>query len=150
VLFVLAVAVPLLAGAWRVALLIDFTLIGDLVTFVVKSVVGRPRPTLEQVLVYGHDVNPSFPSGHVVQYVVFFGILAYLSWEVIYSSRGAWRLLGGALFAVCIALIGLVGPSRVYLGAHWPTDVIGGYLIGAGLLLVLIAADRRWLRPRRL
>jgi undecaprenyl-diphosphatase len=80
----------------------------------------------------------SFPSGHVVQAVVAFGILAYL-WASSTESRGeallAWLIAAAGLGAVVVA--------RLRLGAHWPTDIVAGAVLGAAWLAVLVLALRR-------
>jgi undecaprenyl-diphosphatase len=71
-----------------------------------------------------------FPSGHVVFYTGFFGFLWFLSYTLLKRSRRRTVLLWSLA-----ALVALVGPSRIYLGAHWASDVIGGYLLGSLALL---------------
>jgi membrane-associated phospholipid phosphatase len=92
----------------------------------VKLWVGRMRPSAPAVHVAAHLSGYSFPSGHVIQYVTLFGFTSYVvaaTW-----SRGVAR---NAILVLFAALIALVGPSRVYLGQHWPSDVVGAYLFGA-------------------
>lgn len=101
----------------------------NLVNFVVKRVVRRQRPTEGVVHVSRLIREPSFPSGHVMHYVATLGFVAAAALANLRSSR-LRRVLVGA----CSALIVLVGPSRVYLGAHWPSDVAAGYVFG-GLYL---------------
>jgi undecaprenyl-diphosphatase len=86
--------------------------------------------------------SPSFPSGHTVHYTAFFGFLAFV---VLTNFRSGWGR--NIATGICLALVVLVGPSRVYLGEHWPTDVIGGYLIG-GLFLVPLIAAYLWAKAR--
>jgi membrane-associated phospholipid phosphatase len=71
------------------------------------------------------------PSGHAIYYTIFFGLLAW------YGIKGYWDKWYGKLFSILsIGLIALVGPSRIYLGAHWTSDVIAGYIIGGTILYV--------------
>ncbi len=94
-------------------------------TSLFKFLVDRPRP--------GGDLlagGTSFPSGHVVYSVVFFGFLAYLAPRLIKRPRAARTVQ-----VILILLFLLSGVSRVYLERHWPSDVLGGLLLG-GLLLV--------------
>lgn len=91
----------------------------------IKFIIGRARPAPDMVEVYAHSVTKSFPSGHVTSYMALFGFLFYLVYALMRPS-----LLRSALGAVFGALIGLVGLSRVYLGAHWASDVSGGYCLG--------------------
>ncbi|MDQ2718122.1 MAG: phosphatase PAP2 family protein [Chloroflexota bacterium] len=97
----------------------------NILNWLVKRLIKRPRPTQELVSVVRVINEPSFPSGHVMHYTNFFGLLIYFlatNWP---SGR-----LRNTIIAACSGLIGLIGPSRVYLGAHWPSDVAAGYLYG--------------------
>lgn len=114
------------------------SLLADLLGGILKILVGRQRPTPNLVNVVQQIQQPSFPSGHTLHYTVFYGFLIFV---IASNFPSSWlRNLAIAIFA---ALIVLVGPSRVYLGEHWPTDVIGGYLIG-GLCLVPLIAGYLW------
>ena len=106
---------------------------GDIVTGLIKETVGRPRPTRDLVRVTYTLGEKSFPSGHVVHYVTFYGFLFYMVW--IYLKQGKWRNVVLILLAL---LVLMVGPSRVYQGAHWPSDVGAAYLVGALWLAVQI------------
>lgn len=136
-----AILWALLWRQWVAAALIAATLVADGLAALVKLVVARPRPTSDLVEVYRVVSGYSFPSGHVVHYVAFFGIIGYLAWRRLGASPSlpaGVRVLLQVLLGLCSALVVLVGPSRVYLGAHWPTDVLGGYLLGGACLVVLI------------
>jgi membrane-associated phospholipid phosphatase len=99
---------------------------------------ARPSAGADGLRVYGHIGGDSFPSGHVLTYVLFCGFLAYLAYTLI--ERAAPRR---ALLALLVGLIVLVGPSRIYLGQHWFTDVLASYFLGTALLLALLAGYRR-------
>jgi undecaprenyl-diphosphatase len=145
-LFAAAVALLALARRWRDALLIALGGLGDVIGLGLKLIIARPRPGADLVEVYREMSGFSFPSGHVLHYVVFYGVLAYLSWRALRAvgeRRGTGLLLLVGL-AGCLTLIALVGASRVFLGAHWPSDVLGGYLIGGAWLAGLVALYRRW------
>jgi undecaprenyl-diphosphatase len=94
-----------------------------------KLAVDRRRPTLSQ-LVPGN--GPSFPSGHVLASVGFYGVLAAVIWR---SSNRRSIQIGGYVAATAIIL--LVGSSRVYLDVHWFTDVVGGMLIGTAFVIAV-------------
>jgi membrane-associated phospholipid phosphatase len=145
-LYASAVLIPLMARRWSMAALLALTLTGDAMAQLVKLIVARARPTTDLVEVYRQVAGASFPSGHVVHYVVFFGVIGYLAWLSLRSQPAGtpWRIAMIALLVACGGLILLIGPSRVYLGAHWPTDALGGYLLGSAWLWLLVAAYERW------
>jgi len=100
-----------------------------------KWIVARPRPRLSP---YG------FPSAHTFGAVVFYGGLIYLLWTS--ELRPVWRWAGTVILTLLIAAIAV---SRLYLRAHWLSDVLGGLTGGAAFLLFfLLAVDPR-LRPAR-
>ena len=103
-----------------------------------KLFIARPRPSDELVQVLRVHHTQSFPSGHVVFFVEFFGFLFFLAYVLL--ERGALRRVSLTIFGL---LIMLVGVSRVCLGAHWPSDVIGAYLAGGIWLTVMIEVYRR-------
>jgi len=109
-----------------------------LLTNAIKIIVGRPRPSPDLVEVYANSVACSFPSGHVTTYMALYGFLLYLVYTLMRPSP-----LRSALLIVLGALIGLVGLSRVYLGAHWASDVFGGYCLGFIWLALTIYFYRR-------
>jgi hypothetical protein len=132
--------------------LILSTVTGDLMALAVKTLVQRPRPSANLVEVYEQLQGYSFPSGHVVHYVVFFGVITYLACIALRSVRSTDKILRVAFIVIVVVssmLVMLIGLSRVYLGAHWLTDVVGGYLLGGAWLLGLLAGWRRWMQPLR-
>src|SRR5262249_47485166 len=104
----------------------------------IKFVVGRPRPSPEMVKVYEYPINCSFPSGHVASYMALYGFLFYLIYSLMRPST-----LRSTLLVICGVMISLVGVSRVYLGAHWASDVFGGYCFGFFWLALTIYVYRR-------
>lgn len=100
---------------------------------VVKLIVQRPRPGATLVHVFAQLNDSSFPSGHVLLFMAFLGFLFFLIYTRVRHSAG--RTLGLTLSG---ALIALVGVSRVYLGEHWPSDVLGAYLLGSVWLVLTI------------
>jgi undecaprenyl-diphosphatase len=114
----------------------------SLVGGLVKLLVDRPRPDAVLVNVIEKLADSSFPSGHVLFYVSFVGFLWFLAFTLLKPS---WRrTLALWLFGATVALGGL---SRIYLGEHWPSDVLGAYLLGS-LWLALTIAVYRWGKPR--
>lgn len=104
---------------------------------IVKDLVVRPRPAVPLVHVREHASGTSFPSGHVFSAVLLYGMLA-----VLLELAPLPRLVRRAAQAVCLAIVLLMGPARVYVGAHWPSDVLGGYLWGTLLLLLVLGLRR--------
>ncbi len=93
---------------------------------VIKLVVDRPRPSAPLVSILQRANGLSFPSGHVMSYVAFWGLLFSFGILAFRANRW-WRtvlLIVSGLFVV------LVGPSRIYLGDHWASDVLGAYVFG--------------------
>ena len=116
------------------AVFILATLSNFVLTSFLKVLVARPRPPyffLDPTDILQFINQYSFPSGHVLFFVVFFGFIAYLTWI---HQTGFARIV---VIAICSALVMLIGPSRVYLGAHWASDVVGSYIIGFLWLFVL-------------
>lgn len=103
-----------------------------LLNWLIKLVVARPRPSASLVEIIQATSGQSFPSGHVMSYVAFWGLLFSLG-VILFRGKHWWRT---ALLIISALFVVLVGPSRIYLGDHWATDVLGAYLIG-GLLLSL-------------
>jgi membrane-associated phospholipid phosphatase len=101
--------------------------------FLWKEAVGRPRPSAKQVYIIDINHDSGFPSGHSFFAIIFLGFLAYL---VVVKINN--RTLKAISFTLLFALILLVGFSRMYLGAHWPSDVLGGYVSGSLFLVLLI------------
>jgi undecaprenyl-diphosphatase len=99
----------------------------------IQSLHARPRPEAGVLRVTSELPYYSFPSGHTIMYVAFFGFLAYLGYTRLRPGR-----LRTLLLAALGALIVLVGPSRVYLGHHWPSDVLAAYALGLVYLVVLV------------
>lgn len=102
-----------------------------------KLFIGRVRPDMNLVQVAQVITSHSFPSGHVVAYTVIFGYFWFLVFTLVQHSPLRTLLLIGLG-----ALILLVGPSRVYQGEHWSSDVIAAYLLGSVWLLATITLYR--------
>jgi undecaprenyl-diphosphatase len=111
------------------------TLLSGAVIYVIKIAVNRPRPTADLVTIIEYAQFQSFPSGHVTFYLVFFGFLTYL----MYRLSWVWNWLRWSVSLISLALIFSVPLSRMYLGAHWFTDVLAGFFVG---LLCLIGLAR--------
>ena len=109
-----------------------------------KQLIDRPRPTPDLVELRAGSSSPSFPSGHVMSTALLYGFLFYLSLRIALPSVLRLALIGWCAFMLVVS-----GPANVYVGVHWPSDVVGGYAWAAVLLLPLVYADqvmgrRRW------
>ena len=140
---VVAMILVLLAQrAWRLALATATTISAAfLLVPALKLLLQKSRP----ISIYEGASAYSFPSGHTTMTTVIFGVMALL------AARSLALGTRVAIYALFALWAGLMGFSRIYLGAHWPSDVLAGFLIG----LALVAAFALWLdiagdRPRRM
>lgn len=109
------------------------------VNAILKNIVQSPRPTEQEVRIQDHATGFGFPSGHTMAVVVFCGVVAYLAWRLIERRRYRYTVHT----VVVLAVVG-IGFSRIYSGAHWPSDVLGGYLWGAFYTSVLVLLFHRY------
>lgn len=107
--------------------------LGAMLNAITKVIIARPRPDQSLVQVFTQYNHDSFPSGHTFFFVEFFGFLFF----ILYVSPLP-RALRHTFFVLLGLLIAFIGVSRVYLGAHWSSDVVGGYLAGALWLTLMI------------
>ena len=95
-------------------------------TYLLKKVFGRPRPELEIVQLESY----SFPSGHATAAIALYGVMAYVVHTL--SKKSYYRCV---LLLFLLSLVALVGFSRIYLGYHYMSDVVAGYIVGGTWLL---------------
>jgi len=138
---------PVIAGAacawlaisrrsWLPAVVVVASGAGSVViTVIAKNLYGRPRPPIADALP-PFETSGSYPSGHTLNAVVIAGVLAYLLAE---RSRRTIRILA---VVVAVAYVATVMWTRLYLGAHWFTDVVGGALLGLAWLALVLTATR--------
>lgn len=125
------------AWDWLVTLLVTLPS-GILLNVLLKNSFQRARPSFENSLSIPLD-SYSFPSGHTAAATLFYGVLA----ACLICRAASWgRRLAIALLA--LALVALVGLSRVYLGAHYPSDVLAAMMAGGGWLALGLMAAGRW------
>ena len=110
--------------------------IPDGVNLLLKDLVGRARPDFS--LLAHIPESHAFPSGHAVHAFLFFGLLIFITGDLIRDPR-----LRTAVQGILAAMVLACGASRVYLGVHWPSDVLGGFLFGGLCLLGLL-----WVRKK--
>ncbi len=132
----------LLAGKWQIAL---FVLVsvggGQIVSSLLKLGIDRPRPELVSHLMT--ESSLSFPSGHAMMSAVTYLTLGSLLARIVPQRRLKVFFIG-----VAVLLTFLVGTSRVFLGVHWPSDVLGGWCAGFAWALICWLIARWWLRGR--
>ncbi|TES84896.1 MAG: phosphatase PAP2 family protein, partial [Dehalococcoidia bacterium] len=112
-------------------------------SWLLKLLVGRPRPDAElvQLLVGTHGL--SFPSGHIACATVIGGFLFYLAPRLVKTPSARWLLR-----ALLVVIILAIGASRIYLGAHWASDVVGGLFLGGLLLYPAIVLYNKYAAKR--
>ncbi len=98
-----------------------------------KMAIDRPRPTADLVNVLAVESGKSFPSGHA-----FFAVVVLGFWGYLILTRQRRRYLNVLTASVFLILILCIGFSRIYLGAHWASDVVGGYVVGSPFLALEI------------
>ena len=117
----------------------------DLANVTINSLVARPRPHNVHIHVVANLGLHSYPSGHVTHVVTFYGFLLYLT---IHFERNhpRWTPLLWVVRVICLYFIIFIGPSRVLEGEHWPSDVLGSYLLASLMLVIAIALFQLLLR----
>ncbi len=102
-----------------------------------KRILQRPRPTEYRII---QETGYSFPSGHSMISMAFYGYLIYLIYRYVKNKYIKW--LSISLLSILICLIGI---SRIYLGVHYTSDVLGGFLISISYLVIYISAVNKFL-----
>jgi undecaprenyl-diphosphatase len=117
---------------------------GWFIAMQLKQLFASARPTADLVNVFHQWPTGSFPSGHLVFYVCYFGFLYFVAREKL-PAKSIFRRL---VMVTLVLLIALVGLSRLYLGEHWLSDLPGSYLLGALWLYVSLKLYRFWTGAR--
>ncbi|WP_369244695.1 phosphatase PAP2 family protein [Streptomyces sp. R41] len=130
-------------SAWWLALWVVATCaLGTGVQQGLKSAVGRERPVWPDPVDSAHYA--AFPSGHALTATVVCGLLLWLLF-----LYGAGRTLRRTALGLAVVSVVGVGLTRVWLGVHWPSDVVGGWLFGALIVALAVASYERWSGARR-
>ena len=106
-----------------------------------KRILQRPRPTEFRIV---EETGYSFPSGHSMVSMAFYGYLIYLIYRYIKNKYVKWILI--TILSILICLIGI---SRIYLGVHYTSDVLGGFLLSISYLVVYISSIKKLLPEDR-
>lgn len=144
VVYVLIAAACIIGRRYLLSLAVAGALASELVSSAIKLIVARPRPSVDVAVLRDISTGYSYVSGHTLEYTLLFVLLGFfvLTLRVIGALR---YVLAGALFALPL----VVGLGRVYAGAHWLTDVLGSFLLGAAVLLIVLGTCDNLLKPRR-
>ena len=102
-----------------------------------KRILQRPRPTEFRIV---EETGYSFPSGHSMVSMAFYGYLIYLIYRYIKNKYVKWTLI--TILSILICLIGI---SRIYLGVHYTSDVLGGFLLSISYLVIYISLIKKLL-----
>lgn len=110
---------------------VTFDLVGvTLINQAIKHIIRRPRPNVLRLV---EEDGYSFPSGHSMVSMAFYGIIIYLVYKNVTNKYLKWTLI--TLLSLLILSIGF---SRIYVGVHYFTDVVGGFLLGLAYLIIYI------------
>jgi undecaprenyl-diphosphatase len=113
--------------------------LGTLVQQALKAAVGRERPVWPDPVDTAHFA--AYPSGHALTATVVCGLILWLL-----HHHGAGRALWLTALTVAVISVVGVGLTRIWLGVHWPSDVLGGWLMGAMLVTLAVTVHQRY-RP---
>ena len=106
-----------------------------------KKILQRPRPTEFRIV---EETGYSFPSGHSMVSMAFYGYLIYLIYKYVKNEYVKWCSI--VLLSILICSIGI---SRIYLGVHYTSDVLGGFLVSISYLIIYISATNKFLIEKR-
>jgi undecaprenyl-diphosphatase len=118
----------------ELVLLIAVVAGSTIINVVLKQLFHRERPDIYRIV---DEVGYGFPSGHSAGAMALYGVLTYLLWRHVATKKGR-----GALLFIGLLLTMGIGLSRIYLGVHYPSDVLGGYLISGAWLGLCIGMFR--------
>ena len=131
VAFIVLAGVLIFMFCKKIRWVVTFDLVGvTLINQVIKHIVRRPRPNVLRLV---EEDGYSFPSGHSMVSMAFYGIIIYLVYKNVTNKYLKWTLI--TLLSLLILSIGF---SRIYVGVHYFTDVVGGFLLGLAYLIIYI------------
>jgi len=104
---------------------------GEIIKELLKFLIHRSRPNASFSLI--SESGYSFPSGHAVMSVIFYGMICFFIYKL---CKNKWQK--SILLFISSALVFLIGLSRVYLGVHWASDVLAGWIVGGAILAFFI------------
>jgi undecaprenyl-diphosphatase len=125
-----SLVVAVLMGNWRIASFLVAVGVLRVVGSMLKPIFASPRPGEDEVTIRGLSDGFGYPSGHSMTAAMIAAMAALLAWNTDMGRRYRWLVA-----ALAIVLMLVVGWSRIWSGAHWPTDVLGGWSYGVALVL---------------
>lgn len=131
VVFTVVAGVLIFIFCKKIRWFVTFDLVGvTLINQLLKHIVRRPRPNILRLV---EESGYSFPSGHSMVSMTFYGIIIYLVYKNVNDKYLKWLLI--TLLSLLILAIGF---SRIYVGVHYFTDVVGGFLLGLAYLVIYV------------
>lgn len=131
VAFIVLAGVLIFMFCKKIRWFVTFDLVGvTVINQAIKHIVRRPRPNVLRLV---EEDGYSFPSGHSMVSMAFYGIIIYLVYKNVTNKYLKWSLI--TLLSLLILSIGF---SRIYVGVHYFTDVVGGFLLGLAYLIIYI------------
>ena len=130
-LCILFIIIPKITKKYGIPIAVT-AIVGSAINKIIKHTMLRPRPDVSLHLI--EQGGWSFPSGHSISGLLMYGLLAWLILR--YARNQKFRIIAAVLLTLLWVGVGL---SRIYLGVHYPTDVLGGWLLGMVILMITIA-----------
>lgn len=124
----------------NICIILNLLGISILNNLVIKNIVGRDRPSGINIIT---ETGKSFPSGHSAVSMVVYGYLIYLIYNYVKNKKLKYILIG--ILSILILVVGL---TRIYLGVHYTSDVIGGYLLGISYLLIFTYVSDKYIKEK--
>jgi len=143
-IYLVLIAAFIIAKRYALSIFVIISAASEILTFGLKNIIERPRPTADLVTVYADANGFSFISGHTLEHTLLFGFLGFLA-LVNANERPKRYVLAAFLFTMPL----IIGLGRVYAGVHWLTDIIGSYVLGIAILLTLLTSCRGAFEPKK-
>ncbi|MBF0989014.1 MAG: phosphatase PAP2 family protein, partial [Clostridiales bacterium] len=130
IVFVLTILAIILIKGLKKKLFLLTGIVGTAgLNVVLKHIIQRERPNINRLI---PEKGYSFPSGHSMMSMAFYGMLIFLIFKYVKNTALKWTLI-----VILTILLSTIGITRIYLGVHYPSDVIGGFLVSLTYLFIL-------------